>query len=1265
QGITVTSSASITDVDVVDNTFTYVANEGTKLTNYNISVAYGKLEVTKRNVSLTSATDSQTYNGLPLTNSTVTVGGDGFADGEGCTFDVTGTITNAGQVDNTFTYTLNEGTKAGNYNISKTEGKLTVAADANSVVVTVTANSDDTPVYDGQPHTLSGYTISSTNALYGEGDFTYSGTAQISETDAGTYEWKPEAGSFANTNANFTNVTFVVVPGSLEIAPRALTLTSATDSKTYDGTALTNNGVTVSDPGFVTGDAVAYSFTGTVTDPDEGAVQNKFTWEFTSGKATNYTITPAYGTLSINKVSAPITITAKNVTKVYDGTALNANGYEFTQGILANGDVLAATVAGTTGADVSTGTSRISGYKVVRTSDNKDVTGNYTFATTVDGTLEITARPVTLTSVGKSMMYDGTELKNEEVTISTGTNVGFVGTDGATYSNFAGQTTVTTGDGVDNTFDYTLKDGTNANNYTISQVYGKLKVYDRDVKYEVTVTAKSGSQKYDGTALTVSGFENETANGIPVTVTAANGTTVNYLVTGLTSEATVTNVADSIASIPVGGTAVVKDSAGNDVTSQFIVKTTPGYATISARTVTLTSATKTWEWNDEDFFDHNVTVSGDGFAGEEGVDTYTFDESAKVRYAGETAENKFTYTLKTGTDANNYSITKTYGQLTVTNRSEDTKYIIYIDAKSGNYVYNGEAHTVNGFVTDTFTAANGNTYTVSGLTATASLTNAGSTSVNVNGTAVVEDAGGNDVTGSFKVIARPGTLTISPRKVSITSLSDEKEYDGYSLEKNEVTYETGDDVGFVGSDTAIITYTGSQLLVGTSPNFFTYELAEGVIADNYDISVAYGTLNVTNRNAKYEITITANSGEFVYDGTEKTVEGFETNEFVVNGNKYTVSGLDAKAAGTDAGTYQTTITGVAVVKDTAGNDVSDQFAVSVVEGKLTIKGIYTLTINYVDASGTKLADSYVGNFVEGDSFGPINSPEVEGYTPAYRAIYSDEGGMPARDVEINVLYTANAVTDEEDDDNGNGTDNEPVSDDDDTGKDGVKPTVDDKDNDTGKGGVTPNADDTTTDGTTGDTTGGTPQLTTPVTPNGDGDGTDVANGDTAGGDGTTVDDETVPAGKLTIDADGNPTVTQLGEDEVPLAANNQIVWALINLLATIFTALITLLLLFTYFTKKKEDDEKINNTEGEVMDEDEEDRIKRRGFLRLFSIVPTVVSVILFVLTEDMTGKMVLTDKWTLCMVIILILQMIIAFYATRKSTEKNDNMTADTNGTV
>ena len=85
-------------------------------------------KITKRSVTLTSADATKTYDGTALTNTSITVSGDGFVEGEGAEYKVTGTQTQVGNNANEFEYTLNENTLASNYDITKVVGTLTVTA---------------------------------------------------------------------------------------------------------------------------------------------------------------------------------------------------------------------------------------------------------------------------------------------------------------------------------------------------------------------------------------------------------------------------------------------------------------------------------------------------------------------------------------------------------------------------------------------------------------------------------------------------------------------------------------------------------------------------------------------------------------------------------------------------------------------------------------------------------------------------------------------------------------------------------------------------------------------------------------------------------------------------------------------------------------------------------------------------------------------------------------------------------------------------------
>ena len=101
-------------------------------------------KITKRSVTLTSATVSKVYDGSALTNTSIIVSGDGFVEGEGASYEVTGTQTEVGNSANAFEYKLNEKTLASNYNITKVVGTLTITA-APAPVTPATPSTPSTP----------------------------------------------------------------------------------------------------------------------------------------------------------------------------------------------------------------------------------------------------------------------------------------------------------------------------------------------------------------------------------------------------------------------------------------------------------------------------------------------------------------------------------------------------------------------------------------------------------------------------------------------------------------------------------------------------------------------------------------------------------------------------------------------------------------------------------------------------------------------------------------------------------------------------------------------------------------------------------------------------------------------------------------------------------------------------------------------------------------------------------------------------------------
>lgn len=284
-------------------------NTNTNFTNVEFVIVDGQLEITKRNVTLTSATDEKVYDGTPLTNGAVIVGGDGFANGEGATYDVTGTITDVDTVNNTFTYTLNEGTKADNYNVETVEGTLTVTPVTDKVTVTIKGNTKS-EIYDATEKTVTGYeVVSISNPLYKESDFTLKqgATDTVTKINAGTY---PMGLDFQNISKNFTNVEFDVTDGSLEIKQRDVTITGESASKTYNGKVQQITGITVE--GLVDGHSYA-GLTYLAEGKDAGKYDGSFSGRLiiTDANSTdvtaNYNVKTVAGVLTITRSYRPST----------------------------------------------------------------------------------------------------------------------------------------------------------------------------------------------------------------------------------------------------------------------------------------------------------------------------------------------------------------------------------------------------------------------------------------------------------------------------------------------------------------------------------------------------------------------------------------------------------------------------------------------------------------------------------------------------------------------------------------------------------------------------------------------------------------------------------------------------------------------------------------------------------------------------------------------------------------------------------------------
>ena len=887
-------------------------NTNTNFANVEFVVTDGALTITPRQVILTSATDEKVYDGTPLTNHNVTVSGDGFAAGEGVAYDVTGTQTDKGSSDNTFTYKLNEDTKASNYNIEIAVGKLTVKESEKTVVVTIKGNTDG-KTYDGTEHSVSGYQVESikigendTN-LYTENDFEFSGKAEAKGTNAGTYPMGLKEAQFTNKNGNFTSVVFVVTDGKLEISPRQVTLTSESANKPYDGTALTRPNVTGGD-GFVAGEVTDIRATGSVTNVSEGEVTNTIT--YTTGEkfnADNYNITREEGRLSItaSQEKVTVTITGHTNTEKYDGTPKKAEGYDvdITSGgnLYKKADFSFSGTAEVEKTDAAE-TAYPMGLAAGQFTNTNTNFANVEFVVT-DGALTITPRQVILTSATDEKVYDGTPLTNYNVTVS---GDGFAAGEGAAYEVTGTQTDKGSSD---NTFTYKLNENTKASNYSIELAPGELTVTPVTDKVTVTITEHSASLKYNGAEQSVTGYDTAIDNTL-------------YKETDFTFSGDATAKGTDFGSYPMNLKAEDFTNKNKNF-ANVVFEIVDGQLEITKRDVELISGSDEKVYDGTPLTKNHILIAGDQFVPGEGAD---YDVTGSQTNAG-SSDNEFTYRLNSSTKAINYNIKTTPGTLKVTPVTDNV--IVTITEHSGSAKYDGTEKTVTGYDV----AIDNELYTENDFTFSGNnvikATDADIYNMELK-PSDFNNISHNFASVTFKIV--DGTLNISRRDVTLTSATDSKTYDGKPLTNDNVA--VGGD-GFAEGEGAVYNVTGSQTEAGFSNNTFSYELKDNTKTDNYNITSFEGILTVSSSEDEVVVTITGNKDTQKYDGTEKTVEGYTVSitSPLYKESDFTFDGT-ALVKGTNADTY---MMGLSEENFTNTNKNFAKVTFHVIDGSLVIE----------------------------------------------------------------------------------------------------------------------------------------------------------------------------------------------------------------------------------------------------------------------------------------------------------------------------------------
>lgn len=330
EGVTITRAEG-------EDVSTYKVNMGfaeSSNTNYKLTVLPSTLTITQKEVTL-NVTDITKKYGEKDPELTYTVSGIASFDGVKDELKGVALKREAGEDagDYAITATVDDESNP-NYIVSTKDGQLTITANDDKIVVTITGHVD-TVEYDGKEHTVKGYDISSNSEAYSLKFVEYSGKSVIAGTNAGKYYMGISAADFKNTSVNYPNVTFDITDGALVVEPRALVVSANADTITYGDETPTE--FTWSVDRLLEGDEldnihVSLGKTGLLAAGDY-----ELTFDKKSPTNTNYEVTK-YETNSLTVKQKIVTVTVNDTSKFY--SEADPEKYTYTVSGLLDGDEL-------------------------------------------------------------------------------------------------------------------------------------------------------------------------------------------------------------------------------------------------------------------------------------------------------------------------------------------------------------------------------------------------------------------------------------------------------------------------------------------------------------------------------------------------------------------------------------------------------------------------------------------------------------------------------------------------------------------------------------------------------------------------------------------------------------------------------------------------------------------------------------------------------------------------------------------------------------
>ncbi len=797
--------------------------------------------------------------------------------------------------------------------------------------IPVFENENDFEVFglvDGHKVSTASYTVSSADV--GVYDVIY-GTTLICDADG------------MDVSANYT---VAYVSETFEITKRNLELCSQGDIWEYDGDTHRCGDYEISLDGLAEDQTLYALVIGEITDV--GTVPNIFDESATritdaDGRDVTFNYNITYNTSYLNVTPRSIIVTAGSSSWVYDGYAHTHK--DFTVDNLVEGHTASAELIGEiTYVSQSPVSNHILENSVRIKNGEVDVTHNYTIVKSIDGTLEITPRKITIETGAGVWEFDGKTHTEDSLNIVSGSlaegeeiaeyhlsgSITYVGECANTVSKLV----ICNADSMDTT-----------DNYDITYINGILMVKKREIHIKVTdaVLTYNGHNPIIEYIYSDPGEENhvcevvgekQLVDGHVITRVSSTGVDCDgelgdYPLTIIPSD----NIEHGI---------IIRDGNGEDgviVTENYELVIEEGTLSIIKRKLYIKAQDMTAATGNAFIYNATSPVhgnyllisKGDGLLAEFGHEL----EVENAVLGGYADVGTYDSTLKgwsvidhNGDDASRYYELVEYTPAKI----EIVKRSISLQVSFGSVVYDGEEHSNKEvIITSLLKPVDGHRIEapVNGVFVDAGVY---LNEIDAENTRIYDEEN-VDVSHNYDISTKSGIYVIEQREITITSQGASIKYDGmeHSFSGYEITDGSLIDGDVLTVNFANTTFCDAGIYENTITGFVINN--KGTLltdnSGNYNVTLVFGMIEITPR----AIWISTGDGEWEYDGVNHSIPNWSADiEALVTGHTLVQNGSAVEIK--DVGTKQNYVS--ISILDADGRNVTHNYEFEEDFGMLTV-----------------------------------------------------------------------------------------------------------------------------------------------------------------------------------------------------------------------------------------------------------------------------------------------------------------------------------------